>query len=77
MRRVRMYDFMITGRIETSIDEHIEIAERVAEGHLETAHRLLHEHIGASLEIVVERATRSLAAMNALAGPTPIYLGSP
>lgn len=77
IRRVRMYDFTVTGRVETSIDEHIEIAERVAEGDLETAHRLLHEHIGASLEIVVERATRSLAAMNALAGPTPIYLGSP
>lgn len=63
IRRVRMYDFAIPGRIETSIDEHIEIAERLAERQLGTAQRLLHEHIGASLEIVVERATRSLAAM--------------
>ncbi|GAA1381441.1 GntR family transcriptional regulator [Pseudonocardia kongjuensis] len=65
IRRVRMYDFIIPGRIETSIDEHIEIVERVLDGRLETAHRLLHEHIGASLEIVVERATRALVAMNA------------
>lgn len=76
IRRVRMYDFTIPGRIETSIDEHIEIAERVVEGRLESAHRLLHEHIGASLEIVVERATRALAAMNARAAGVPLYLGS-
>lgn len=77
IRRVRMYDFAIPGRIETSIDEHIEIAERVAQRRLETAHQLLHEHIGASLEIVVERATRALAAMNARQAGVPIYLGSP
>ncbi|MFI9815816.1 GntR family transcriptional regulator [Saccharothrix variisporea] len=56
LRRVRMDDFTVPGRIETSIDEHIEIAERLAAGHLETAHRLLHEHIGASLETVVQSA---------------------
>ncbi|XVV00912.1 GntR family transcriptional regulator [Actinosynnema sp. CA-248983] len=49
IRRVRMYDFVIPGRIEASIDEHIAIAERVANGRLETAHRLLHEHIGGRL----------------------------
>ena len=76
IRRVRMYDFTIPGRIETSIDEHIEIAERVLENDLVTAHRKLHEHIGASLEIVVERANRAIAAMNARAAELPIYLGS-
>ncbi|BBF99593.1 MULTISPECIES: GntR family transcriptional regulator [Pseudonocardia] len=65
IRRVRMHDFVVPGRIETSIDEHIEIAERILDGRLETAHRLLHEHIGASLEDVVERVTRALVAMNA------------
>ncbi|GAA4972189.1 GntR family transcriptional regulator [Pseudonocardia tropica] len=64
IRRIRMYDFIVPGRIETSIDEHVEIVERVLDGRLETAQRLLHEHIGASLEIVLERATRALVAMN-------------
>ncbi|MCS7478424.1 GntR family transcriptional regulator [Umezawaea endophytica] len=62
IRNVRMYDFIVEGRIETSIAEHIEIMERVHEGQLDKALILLHEHIGASLEIVVERATRALAA---------------
>jgi DNA-binding GntR family transcriptional regulator len=71
-----MHDFTVPGRIETSIAEHIEIAERVVERRFRDAHRLLYEHIGASLEIVVERATRSLAAMNARQDATPVYLGS-
>ncbi|NUT96487.1 MAG: GntR family transcriptional regulator [Saccharothrix sp.] len=58
--RVRMYDFVLPGQITTAIAEHIEIAEQVAHGHLHTAHRLLHEHIGASLEVVTERATHAL-----------------
>jgi DNA-binding GntR family transcriptional regulator len=62
IRHVRMYGFVIEGRIETSIAEHIEIAERVLDGQLDTALTLLHEHIGASLEIVVERATRAISA---------------
>lgn len=74
IRRVRMYDFAIPGRIVTSIDEHIEIAERVLDGRLATALRLLHEHIGASLEIVVERATRALAAMNTREAGHPVRL---
>ncbi|HVK23573.1 MAG TPA: GntR family transcriptional regulator [Actinokineospora sp.] len=64
IRTVRMYDFLIDGRIETSIAEHIEIMERVQALELDKALRLLHEHIGASLEIVVERATRALTARN-------------
>jgi DNA-binding GntR family transcriptional regulator len=57
-----MHGFVIEGRIETSIAEHIEIAERVLDGQVDTALTLLHEHIGASLEIVVERATRAISA---------------
>ncbi|MGH4012378.1 MAG: FCD domain-containing protein [Pseudonocardiaceae bacterium] len=67
IRHVRMYDFLIEGRIETSISEHIEIAERVLNHQLDTALTLLHEHIGASLEIVVERATRAISAHSELA----------
>jgi DNA-binding GntR family transcriptional regulator len=62
IRHIRMYDFLIEGRVEASIAEHIEIAERVIDRQLDTALTLLHEHIGASLEIVVERATRAISA---------------
>jgi DNA-binding GntR family transcriptional regulator len=74
IRRVRMYDFIIPGRIETSIAEHVEIAERLVEGRLEAAQKLLHAHIGESLEIVVERATRALVAMNTRHTGVPVYL---
>ncbi|SDG64801.1 DNA-binding transcriptional regulator, GntR family [Lentzea fradiae] len=50
-RSVRMRGFLVPGRVEAAIDEHIEIAELVLGGSLELAHRLLHEHIGASPEI--------------------------
>lgn len=62
IRYIRMFDFVIEGRIETSIAEHIDIMENVQSGELEKALHLLHEHIGASLEIVVERATRAISA---------------
>jgi DNA-binding GntR family transcriptional regulator len=62
IRSTRMFDFVIDGRIETSIAEHIDIMQNVQSGELEKALRLLHEHIGASLEIVVERATRAISA---------------
>lgn len=62
VRHVRMYDYLIEGRIETSIAEHIRIAELVLDRQLDAALTLLHEHIGASLEVVVERATRAISA---------------
>ncbi|MGH4023156.1 MAG: GntR family transcriptional regulator [Pseudonocardiaceae bacterium] len=62
VRHVRMYDYLIEGRIETSIAEHIQIAELVLDRQLDAALTLLHEHIGASLEVVVERATRAISA---------------
>lgn len=64
IRRVRMYDFLEVERIEKSIAEHIGILEAVLAGELETALRLLHEHIGISLEVVMERATRAVMAMS-------------
>ena len=68
IRTVRMYDFLVEGRIETSIAEHIDIMENVRDGQLDKALRLLHEHIGASLEIVVERATRALTVRHSHEG---------
>lgn len=62
VRHVRMYDFLLEDRVETSIAEHIRITELVLDHQLDAALTLLHEHIGASLEIVVERATRAISA---------------
>lgn len=62
IRHVRMYDFTVEGRIERSIAEHIEIMERVHAADLGKALALLHEHMGATLEVLVERAGRALAA---------------
>lgn len=64
IRRVRMYDFLEVERIEKSIAEHIAILEAVLDRQLESALQLLHEHIGISLEVVMERATRAVTAMS-------------
>jgi DNA-binding GntR family transcriptional regulator len=76
IRRVRMYGVILPGCVETAIDEHIETAERVVEGRLETALTLPHQHIGASLEIVVERAARALVAIDARHRGVPVDLGT-
>lgn len=62
IRSVHQYEFLLGDRVQNSITEHLEIAERVLDGQLDTALRLLHEHIGASLDIVVERTTRAISA---------------
>jgi DNA-binding GntR family transcriptional regulator len=63
IRRVRMYDFLSEDRIEATISEHIEIVELTMAGRLEEAYRALYEHIGASMDVVLERAKRALTQM--------------
>jgi DNA-binding GntR family transcriptional regulator len=63
IRRVRMYDFLTADRVETTIAEHIEIMELVRDGRLDAGHRALHLHVGASMDVVMERAQRALAQM--------------
>lgn len=65
IRHVRMYDFMVNNRIETTIAEHLGILEAVLAEDLSLAYRLLHTHIGESLDVVLERVTRAIAAMAA------------
>jgi DNA-binding GntR family transcriptional regulator len=60
IRRVRMYDFLNTDRIESTITEHVEILELVLAGELGLAYRALHEHVGGSLDVVLERAELAL-----------------
>ncbi|WP_327111735.1 GntR family transcriptional regulator [Nocardia sp. NBC_01730] len=64
IRHVRMYDFMVNNRIETTIAEHLGILDAVLADDLSLAYRLLHTHIGESLDVVLERVTRAIAAMS-------------
>lgn len=64
IRHVRMFDFMANMRVETTIAEHLEILDAVLAGELELAQRLLRAHIGESLEVVLERVSRAVAAMS-------------
>ncbi|MFR9752648.1 GntR family transcriptional regulator [Nocardia sp. 004] len=64
IRHVRMYDFMVNNRIETTIAEHLGILDAVLTDDLALAYRLLHTHIGESLDVVLERVTRAIAAMS-------------
>lgn len=63
IRRVRMYDFLTGDRITSTISEHIQIVEHLRADELDAAYRALHEHVGASMEVVLERAQRALVQM--------------
>jgi DNA-binding GntR family transcriptional regulator len=58
-----MYDFLSEDRIEATIREHIEIVELTLAGKLDEAYVALYEHIGASMDVVLERAKRALTQM--------------
>ncbi|RAJ38463.1 DNA-binding GntR family transcriptional regulator [Kitasatospora sp. SolWspMP-SS2h] len=63
IRRVRMYDFLTRDRVDSTVTEHIEIMEHVRDGRLDEAYRALHSHVGASMDVVLERARRALTQM--------------
>jgi DNA-binding GntR family transcriptional regulator len=64
IRHVRMYDFMVNNRIETTISEHLRILDAVLVEDLPLAYRLLHTHVGGSLDVVLDRVTRAITAMS-------------
>lgn len=61
IRAVRMYDYLTENRMTATITEHIEIAELVVRGHLPAALDALRHHVGASQDVVMERAANALA----------------
>jgi DNA-binding GntR family transcriptional regulator len=61
IRAVRMYDYLTADRMRATIDEHLEIGELVVSGRLPAALDALHAHVGASRDVVVERAGTALA----------------
>ncbi|MGW4636017.1 GntR family transcriptional regulator [Nocardia sp. NPDC004415] len=64
IRHVRMFDFMVNNRIETTIAEHLGILDAILADDVPLGHRLLHTHIGDSLDVVLERISRAIAAMS-------------
>lgn len=69
IRRVRMHDFMVNTRIETTISEHIAILDAVLAEALPLAERLLRKHIGDSLDVVLTRVSRAIASLDNTATP--------
>ncbi|SHJ79201.1 DNA-binding transcriptional regulator, GntR family [Nocardiopsis flavescens] len=63
IRRVRMYDFLTRDRITATVTEHLAIVGHLLDGDPGAAHRALHAHVGASREVVLERARRALTRM--------------
>jgi DNA-binding GntR family transcriptional regulator len=60
IRPVRTYDFLSEDRIVTSTAEHLGIVEALLDHQIRLAADLLREHIGASLEVVEERAAEAM-----------------
>lgn len=61
IRSFRMYDYLTADRIMFTVAEHINILELLLERKLLPAHEALRDHIGASQEVVMERASQAFA----------------
>jgi len=60
IRPIRTYDFLSEDRIVLSIAEHLGIVDALLDGEITLAAERLSEHIGASLDIVEERAASAM-----------------
>jgi DNA-binding GntR family transcriptional regulator len=63
IRMVRMHDFLTEERVLRTISQHLEIVEAVLVGDLTLAVARFGAHLGESMAVVEERATRALARM--------------
>ena len=63
IRMVRMHDFLTEERVLRTIAQHLEIVEAVLVGDLTLAVARFGAHLGESMAVVEERATRALARM--------------
>jgi len=63
IRIVRMHDFLTEERVRRTIVQHIEIVEAVLAGDLTLAVARFGVHLGESMAVVEDRATRALARM--------------
>lgn len=60
IRPVRTFDFLTADRITSSIGEHLGIVEALLDGAIDLAADRLRDHIGASLDIVEQRAADAM-----------------
>lgn len=60
IRSVRMYDYLTEDRMTATITEHIAIADLVVRGRIAAALDALRDHVGASREVVMQRAATAL-----------------
>nr|WP_274380454.1 GntR family transcriptional regulator [Nocardioides cavernaquae] len=60
IRPVRTFDFLTEDRVVQSTQEHIAIVQALLDGDIDLAADRLREHIGASLEIVEQRASEAI-----------------
>ena len=63
IRLVRTQDFLVEGRIEATIDEHLAILDALLADDVAAAQGLLDLHIGNSQAVVGERVARAVARM--------------
>ena len=63
IRIVRMQDFLTTGRIDETVDEHLGIVEAVLLGDLSDAERRFALHVSQSIAVVEERVAAAIARM--------------
>ncbi len=61
IRALRMYDYLTADRITSTIREHIHILELLLQRRLDPAYEALRDHIGASQDVVMERASQAFA----------------
>jgi DNA-binding GntR family transcriptional regulator len=62
IRLVRMYDYATEERVTKTIEEHLEIVDLILADDLDSARTALHHHVGASYEVVEERAAHAVTA---------------
>ena len=63
IRLLRIHDFTTTDRIETTIVEHLAIAEAIVAGDTGLATTLMHDHVQSSASVVERRVGEVLARM--------------
>jgi DNA-binding GntR family transcriptional regulator len=63
IRMVRMHDFLSEERVRRTISQHLEIVEAVLSGDLTLAVARFGVHLGESMAVVEDRASRALARM--------------
>lgn len=63
LRLVRSQDFLVEGRIEDTVREHLEIVEALLDGDPEAAAARFGAHLATSIAVVEDRVARALARM--------------